>query len=162
MHGTMNLKLSLVWSQGCCWIDDVRHWIFENENMFRRYLCTELWGKDKDVNVNCGIKLKVFIALSVKITVFWNMSPCALVMVYRRFRKNYCLPHQGVRLMQRIPLYLRYQVTRYRTQNIAAFTDFWHCKYASGANRGCLLFYTDSLTKVGVIGVLFLSRTVTP
>jgi hypothetical protein len=35
--------------------------------MFRRYLCTELLGKDKDMNVNCEIRLKVFIAVSVNL-----------------------------------------------------------------------------------------------
>lgn len=66
--------------------------------------------------------------------------------------------------MTRIPLYLRYQVALRHTQNITAFTDCWHFKYGTGANRGCFFFYeyTGSLTKVGVIEVLFLSRTVPP
>jgi hypothetical protein len=28
-------------------------------------------------------------------TVFWDIAPCCLVEVYRRFRGAYCLHHQG-------------------------------------------------------------------
>jgi hypothetical protein len=31
----------------------------------------------------------------MKMTVFWDVSPCSLVEVYRRFRGAYCLHHQG-------------------------------------------------------------------
>jgi hypothetical protein len=30
-----------------------------------------------------------------KITVLWDVAPCSLVEVYRRFRGAYCLHHQG-------------------------------------------------------------------
>jgi hypothetical protein len=31
----------------------------------------------------------------LKMTVFWNVAPCSLVEVYRRFRGTLCLHHQG-------------------------------------------------------------------
>jgi hypothetical protein len=31
--------------------------------------------------------------------VFWDVAPCSLVEVYRRFRGAYCLHHQGGTLM---------------------------------------------------------------
>jgi hypothetical protein len=37
--------------------------------------------------------LKLF--LPVKMTVLWDIAPCSLVEVYRRFRGAYCLHHQG-------------------------------------------------------------------
>jgi hypothetical protein len=35
----------------------------------------------------------------VKITVFWDVAPCSLVEVYRRFRGTCCLHHQGDHLI---------------------------------------------------------------
>jgi hypothetical protein len=32
-------------------------------------------------------------------TVFWDVTPCSLVQVYRRFRGICCLHHQGVLLI---------------------------------------------------------------
>jgi hypothetical protein len=34
-------------------------------------------------------------AASMKMTVFWDVAPCCLVEVYRRFRCACCLHHQG-------------------------------------------------------------------
>jgi hypothetical protein len=31
---------------------------------------------------------------NLKITAFWNIAPCSLVEVYRRFRRTYCLHHR--------------------------------------------------------------------
>jgi hypothetical protein len=36
------------------------------------------------------------IRANVKMTVFWNVAPCNLVEIDRRFRGAYCLHHQGV------------------------------------------------------------------
>jgi hypothetical protein len=33
--------------------------------------------------------------LSMKTAVFWDVAPCSLVDVYRRFRDDSCLHHQG-------------------------------------------------------------------
>jgi hypothetical protein len=33
--------------------------------------------------------------LKVKMAVFWDVAPCSLVEVYRRFRGACCLHHQG-------------------------------------------------------------------
>jgi hypothetical protein len=33
----------------------------------------------------------------MKVTVFWDVAPCSLVKIDRRFRAAYCLHHQGDR-----------------------------------------------------------------
>jgi hypothetical protein len=43
----------------------------------------------------------------MKITVFWDVAPCSMVEVYRRFTGVYCLHHQG----DETSVYL-YQTTR--------------------------------------------------
>jgi hypothetical protein len=34
-------------------------------------------------------------AASMKMAVLWNVEPCSLVEVHRRFRGTYCIYHQG-------------------------------------------------------------------
>jgi hypothetical protein len=41
------------------------------------------------------VRFQVLTAASMKMTVFWDVAPCSLVDVYRRFRGTYCLHHQG-------------------------------------------------------------------
>jgi hypothetical protein len=41
------------------------------------------------------VRLQVLTASIMKMTVFWDVAPCCLVKVYRRFRGAYCLHHQG-------------------------------------------------------------------
>jgi hypothetical protein len=41
------------------------------------------------------VKFHVLTAASMKIAVFWDVAPCSLVQVYRRFRGVYYLHHQG-------------------------------------------------------------------
>jgi hypothetical protein len=42
------------------------------------------------------VRLQVLTAASVKIKAFWDIAPCSLFKVDRRFRCTYCLHHQGV------------------------------------------------------------------
>jgi hypothetical protein len=39
------------------------------------------------------VRLQVLMAASMKMTVFWDVVPCSLVQVYRRFRCVYWLHH---------------------------------------------------------------------
>jgi hypothetical protein len=41
------------------------------------------------------VRFQVLTAANMKMTVFWDVAPCSLVEVYRRFRGTYCLNHQG-------------------------------------------------------------------
>jgi hypothetical protein len=41
------------------------------------------------------VRFQVLTAASMKIRAFWDMAPCSLVAVDRRFRGAYCLHHQG-------------------------------------------------------------------
>jgi hypothetical protein len=41
------------------------------------------------------VRFKVLAAASMKMTVFWDVAPCCLVEVYRRFRGTYCPPSSG-------------------------------------------------------------------
>jgi hypothetical protein len=41
------------------------------------------------------VRFQVLTAASMKVTVFWDVTPCSLVEVYRRFRGACCLHHQG-------------------------------------------------------------------
>jgi hypothetical protein len=41
------------------------------------------------------LRFQVLMAASMKMTVFWDVAPCTLVEVYRRFRSAYCLHNQG-------------------------------------------------------------------
>jgi hypothetical protein len=43
-----------------------------------------------------AVRVNVLMAASMKITAFWNVTPCSLVEVGRRFRRTYCLYHQGL------------------------------------------------------------------
>jgi hypothetical protein len=41
------------------------------------------------------VRLQVLTASSMKITAFWDVAPCSLVRVDRRFGGAYCLHHEG-------------------------------------------------------------------
>jgi hypothetical protein len=41
------------------------------------------------------MRFQFLTAVSLKMAVFWDVAPCSLVEVYRRFRGAYCLHHQG-------------------------------------------------------------------
>jgi hypothetical protein len=41
------------------------------------------------------MRFQVLTAVSMKIRAFWDNAPCSLVVVDRRFRREYCLRHQG-------------------------------------------------------------------
>jgi hypothetical protein len=41
------------------------------------------------------VRFQVLTAASMKMTVFWDVTLCSLVEVYRRFRGACCLNHQG-------------------------------------------------------------------
>jgi hypothetical protein len=43
-----------------------------------------------------AVRVNVLMAASMKITAFWNVTPCSLVEVGRRFRRTYCIYHQSV------------------------------------------------------------------
>jgi hypothetical protein len=43
------------------------------------------------------VRFHVLKAVSTKMAVFWVVAPCSLVEVYQRFRRTYCLHHQGDR-----------------------------------------------------------------
>jgi hypothetical protein len=40
--------------------------------------------------IHFNVKLQVLVAASMKITVFWDVGPCGLVEIDRRFRGDYC------------------------------------------------------------------------
>jgi hypothetical protein len=70
---------------------------------------------------------------SLKITAFWNMSPCSLVEVNRRFRDAYCLlhrPNDGCSLLQATRRYIPENCrvyTHHRENLISHKKDFlWH------------------------------------
>jgi hypothetical protein len=41
------------------------------------------------------MRFQVLTAVSMNMTVFWDVAPCSLVEIDRRFRGAYCLYHQG-------------------------------------------------------------------
>jgi hypothetical protein len=41
------------------------------------------------------LKVEVITAVSMKMTVSWDVAPCSILEVDRRFRGAYCLHHQG-------------------------------------------------------------------
>jgi hypothetical protein len=50
------------------------------------------------------VRFQVFVAASMKVTFFWDIAPCSLVEVDRRFRGAYCLHKQREkRLLIRVP-----------------------------------------------------------
>jgi hypothetical protein len=49
------------------------------------------------VNITFFVRFQVLTAASMKMTVFWVVSPCILVEVYQRFRGACCLHYQGIR-----------------------------------------------------------------
>jgi hypothetical protein len=49
------------------------------------------WTWDRSKNLNFSEEQKE----EMKMTVFWDVAPCSLVEVYRRFRCAHCLHHQG-------------------------------------------------------------------
>lgn len=46
------------------------------------------------VNVRMVLRFQLFTAACMAVTVIWDVAPCSLV-VYRRFRDDWCLHHQG-------------------------------------------------------------------
>jgi hypothetical protein len=52
----------------------------------------------------------------MKMTVFWDVAPCSLVEIYRRFRGAYCLHHQGDHSVQNILSYLK--IKTYATMGV--------------------------------------------
>jgi hypothetical protein len=48
------------------------------------------------------VRFQVFMAVSMKMTVFWNVAPCSLVEIDRRFRGAYYLHHQGALIMEAV------------------------------------------------------------
>jgi hypothetical protein len=44
-------------------------------------------------NINL-VRFRVLTA-SMKMTVFWDVAPCSLIEIYRRYRDAYCLHQQG-------------------------------------------------------------------
>jgi hypothetical protein len=41
------------------------------------------------------VRFQVITTASTKMAVFWDVAPCSLLVVYRRFICTYCLHHQG-------------------------------------------------------------------
>jgi hypothetical protein len=52
-------------------------------------LMNSVYSKDGSIHLLCKVRLVM------KMAVFWVVSPCSLVDVFRRFRGSYCLHHQG-------------------------------------------------------------------
>jgi hypothetical protein len=42
------------------------------------------------------MRFQVLTAMSMKVTVFWDVAPCSLVEVYQHFRGACCLHHQDI------------------------------------------------------------------
>jgi hypothetical protein len=42
------------------------------------------------------MRFKILTATIMKLTVFWDVAPCSIIKIYRRFRGDYCLHHQGM------------------------------------------------------------------
>jgi hypothetical protein len=51
--------------------------------------------KSYGANYKVPVRFQVLTAASMKIRAFWDVAPCSLVGVDRRFRGAYCLHHQG-------------------------------------------------------------------
>jgi hypothetical protein len=49
---------------------------------------------DKDMNKRTDVRFQVLTAAGMKITAFWDIAHCNLVVVDRRFRGAYCLHYQ--------------------------------------------------------------------
>jgi hypothetical protein len=47
------------------------------------------------MNYHEAVRLQLFMTAIVKVTAYWDMAPCSLVEVDRRFRGVYCLHYQG-------------------------------------------------------------------
>jgi hypothetical protein len=45
--------------------------------------------------VTLHVRFQVLTAASLKMTAFWDVAPCSVVEVGRRFRDAYCLHHEG-------------------------------------------------------------------
>jgi hypothetical protein len=44
---------------------------------------------------NSIVRFQVLTVASMKMVVFWDVAPCSLAEIYRRFRGVYSLHHQG-------------------------------------------------------------------
>jgi hypothetical protein len=61
----------------------------------RRPVSTSKVKRGAGCNLNNVERLQVLTAAIMKIRAFWDVAPCSLVGVERRFRGAYCLHHQG-------------------------------------------------------------------
>jgi hypothetical protein len=80
------------------------------------------------INKCIPVRFQVLTAASMKIRDVWDVAPCNLVEVYRRFRDAYCLQHQGVRPTSQKALILKY--------NPALYSDFRSYSQSLQANSG--------------------------
>jgi hypothetical protein len=54
-------------------------------------------------------------AASMKRPVFWEVVPCSLVEVHRRFRGAYCPHHQGVHMLEALACTIIHGATSLKT-----------------------------------------------
>jgi hypothetical protein len=74
----------------------------------------------------CWKGIQVFAVVSVKMTAFWNVAPCSLVEIDRRFRGAYCLHHQIALVIEAVSTSetsVNFYVTAGR--NIPAYSSPW-------------------------------------
>jgi hypothetical protein len=94
------------WPFHCC----TDHWgseMVDSHDTVRNPIAYFMSWKHKRLNVDFSVyvvnwglytflaRFQVFTAASLMTTVFWDVAPCSLVEVYRRFRGAYCLHHRG-------------------------------------------------------------------
>jgi hypothetical protein len=65
--------------------------VLHKRKMYTLTFSTRFWKYEQD----CNVAFEVLTAVRMKMAVFWVVAPCSLVDVYRRFRGNCCLHHQG-------------------------------------------------------------------
>jgi hypothetical protein len=91
------------------------------------------WAAKQDITFH--VRLQVLTAASIKIRVFWNVMPCSLIGVDRRFRGAYCLHHQGNGWRQYAPLKCwstpmrLHRATSQKTLNFISFHVYWGHKF---------------------------------
>jgi hypothetical protein len=61
------------------------------------------FGGDPSLRTLLWLRFQVFTAARMKITVFWDLVPCSIVEIDRRFRGAYCFHHHGALMMARCP-----------------------------------------------------------
>jgi hypothetical protein len=70
-------------------------WLYLNIGMTLWMLVLSSSGDQLSYRLFCIVKFEILAAVITKSTVFWNVMPCSLVDVYRRFEGTYCLQIQG-------------------------------------------------------------------